>query len=743
MTSAGFRSIKAEHFKKRGDEAVKLGNCRDAWELYSQAIKAEPDRELMSRVLSNRALAYSKGGRHADALADAQQAATLAPTWDKPWWRQGSALLGLQRTPEAIAAFVKAWKVSQGSEECGKMMWAVLQKLTRQELAEGMLRHLSHLESQGKVGPAELEECSTDQMLEAGIMHLKRQHNGAVRSSPHLLMYSRWLKQDADPAEAYSERAAIFCYGKCFLQGRADARQAVHLFKTKLQAEMPPTLVTRQALAEAYQRLGDAFLAEKDHPDTDYTHGLKAFRQGLSLHADNGRLQQGVEAASPHVTTFQIEQIELEIQAEDMDTVGLPSTAESAALHGSMPPIIADAILSFPEAKQTGLSGRPREMLKAGLAAAAGLPQHAIMLEGVQRQASGRGLQLRFSLTIAAPSAAEDVIRSLKAGAGAALKDADLIALLGPLHSTSIKVSLPGARVQRNVTSGTAAAEECMGESRSHEAADTTADGGAAAKQLTRPTQPKTDLELPYKMYRLVRADGKAVERPNKHPFCMSRVYYDATEKPEEVWTEVADGSCRWRQSGSEIKVICLKVPAELTGAQLHVQIEPYRVRVARKGCEEVFFEGELERGIVPRESIWEAGQGRAEDGFMLHLHKMNLELLRQHWAHSEMWWPRLLRHHSPIAWDDYEKDYSDLPAPVMQRHKAAEALKDADRQLENSEKSVRDILQERDDIRKRTRQERLHEMRTGAKASWVSIDRRWGADGALVSAAPVQTSAA
>ena len=27
-------------------------------------------------------------------------------------------------------------------------MWAVLQKLTWQELAEGMLRHLSHLESQ-------------------------------------------------------------------------------------------------------------------------------------------------------------------------------------------------------------------------------------------------------------------------------------------------------------------------------------------------------------------------------------------------------------------------------------------------------------------------------------------------------------------------------------------------------------------------------------------------------------------
>ena len=40
----------------------------------------------------------------------------------------------------------------------------------------------------------------------------------------------------------------------------------------------------------------------------------------------------------------------------------------------------------------------------------------------------------------------------------------------------------------------------------------------------------------------------------------LCRIYYDGKEKPEEVWAELADGSCRWRQTGSEIKVICLKV---------------------------------------------------------------------------------------------------------------------------------------------------------------------------------------
>lgn len=49
--------------------------------------------------------------------------------------------------------------------------------------------------------------------------------------------------------------------------------------------------------------------------------------------------------------------------------------------------------------------------------------------------------------------------------------------------------------------------------------------------------RPKLDMELPYRMYRLTRADGTAPERADKHPFAMSRIYYDAADKPEEVPT--------------------------------------------------------------------------------------------------------------------------------------------------------------------------------------------------------------
>ena len=43
--------------------------------------------------------------------------------------------------------------------------------------------------------------------------------------------------------------------------------------------------------------------------------------------------------------------------------------------------------------------------------------------------------------------------------------------------------------------------------------------------------KPKLEMVVPYKQYRLVRADGTAPERLIKHPFCMSKVHYSAKGK--------------------------------------------------------------------------------------------------------------------------------------------------------------------------------------------------------------------
>ena len=77
-----------------------------------------------------------------------------------------------------------------------------------------------------------------------------------------------------------------------------------------------------------------------------------------------------------------------------------------------------------------------------------------------------------------------------------------------------------------------------------------------------------------------------------------------------------------------------MQVPADLSPKQLAVTFEPFSVRVATRDGSRVFLEGSLERGIVPKECLWMQGGGCGEDGFLLLLHKMNLELL-QKWAGS------------------------------------------------------------------------------------------------------------
>ena len=53
----------------------------------------------------------------------------------------------------------------------------------------------------------------------------------------------------------------------------------------------------------------------------------------------------------------------------------------------------------------------------------------------------------------------------------------------------------------------------------------------------------------------------------------------------------MADGSCRWRQTGSEVKVIALRVPPDLAPRQLSVAFEPFALRIAHAASGEVYLE--------------------------------------------------------------------------------------------------------------------------------------------------------
>ena len=57
---------------------------------------------------------------------------------------------------------------------------------------------------------------------------------------------------------------------------------------------------------------------------------------------------------------------------------------------------------------------------------------------------------------------------------------------------------------------------------------------------------------------------------------------------------------------------------------------KPSKLHMMRVETMQVYLEGELERGIVPLESAWMHGRGCGEDGCLLMLQKMNLEVLQK-----------------------------------------------------------------------------------------------------------------
>lgn len=56
---------------------------------------------------------------------------------------------------------------------------------------------------------------------------------------------------------------------------------------------------------------------------------------------------------------------------------------------------------------------------------------------------------------------------------------------------------------------------------------------------------------------------------------------------------------------------------------------------------------------------------GDDDDGFVLYLKKMNLELFKGKAAPCDSWWDRLFNSHGDIRFDDYDKDLTDLPTPI------------------------------------------------------------------------------
>ncbi|PSC67238.1 Tetratricopeptide repeat 28 [Micractinium conductrix] len=830
---SGLRRLKSEHLKSRGDEAFKAGRFREACERYAEAIELCPDKGSLPALHSNRSLALGKAGRWGEALAEAEAAAAAVPAWHKAQWRRASALLALKRVPEAVLALREAWCLASSSSsgeadggaaaaaadatECSTRLWAAVQKLTREELARGLLAVLAQMQAAGALAAPEEEEASEQEQVEALFTQIKLEHKNKRRPGPYYRRYLRWLQEGVQPGEAYAERSAVHAWAKCYLQARADASEALAALaaaqrqqqRQRAAADGPqaggggggapqqaaaadsqlqkqqqsaaggggaaPLTPHRALMALAYERLGVACLAEKGHADRDCRAAAKAFLRAVEL---GENVQEYLQEASEELSLEEMNEVEREVYNEGpLDGAGAGWRGTSLAAGQRLFRVLL--CLAFPTARAGDCSSHARELLRASLAAAAGVEGGDVMIERVMAPIAARpALRVVVSVKVGSdllkasrlakavggsgdgcgggggeqqqqqqhadqqpqgpdtPPAEprqqqqdaqmQDAESSLNSQQQAKQRQQELLSVLGG-EALVARLGQPDASACiaeiEDVTPACAASEAERAEQEAINKGEVEVPAHKD-RRLAVPARPKMELELPYKLYKLVRADGKPAERVDKHPFCMSRVYYDQQEKPEEVWTEIADGSCRWRQSGGEVKVLALRVPADLPPKQLAVDIQPYSLKVFNRSTGDVYLEGTLERGVVPEDCFWTHCGGEGEDGCAISLRKMNLEVLQKHWLHSEMWWPKLFTAHGAIAWDDYEKDYSDLPSEVLERHRLTEAIQEDSKRLENRERTHREQLQERDDARKRVRQERLYELRTGTRKSWVSMHR-------------------
>jgi len=741
--------MKAEHIKKQADAALKAGNLREAYTKYTECLEIKPDEFGNDKIYANRSLAYSKALRYEEALKDADKAIECNSMWAKAHWRRGEALGFLKRYPESLKSFHKGWMLEPENKEFSKRIWWSIERHTREQIAEGIIDMLQDLETKGLIDPATHETVARSEMIEGlfkqiYIWHLDKPHPG-----DYYKYYLKYVKEGMAPGYAYMERSHMYAGANCYLQARVDAQLAVNFWEKVRETDhdllayrLPRCLMDQPGttrpfkwlqlnpLGLAYYRLGEAFEAERDHPDNTWVEATKAYTRAVDLDHENTDYQGHLGDAGSFLSNKQMASVLSEIYNEAGKNLENPILCGIVDKpDGQQSLWRCEGMIRFPEAVPRLFSAKARDLLRGSIAAAVGVTKLKVMIDKVRppnlvkKDGLPPSLEVHFQVQVGVEKElAEAFVEKFRKSpldviGGTALTEGRK---MGPIEVETAEVKI----VDITPIIQKANEEEEEVEEEEESSSDEDEDTWYKKNNMLIPARPKMDLELPYRSYKLVYTNGQPVERTDKHPFCMSRVYYDNKERPKEVWAEMSDGTCAWRQSGDEVALMCLKVPKGAVRSDLEVTVEMRYIKVANRRSGEVYLQGKLFREIIPEDSVWTTGDGTRDEGFMMYLKKMNLELYQKHWQHNRMWWQQLFEHHAQIVWDDYDKDYSDLPAPILQEHFLNEARRDKERHLEHFEKESRERLSDRNDMRRRKRQERLNELRGNQKQDWVLMDR-------------------
>ena len=783
-TTKPLNLIKLNHFKTKASAHLKDGNYIAAYETYSMCIdmvlessssssssqkKRNKDETLVLESLyCNRSLTYEKAGKYTLALEDALK---CRDTNSKAKWRAAMALKGLNRFPDALECFRESYRLLPASEqpsyfgEYNKVICNVTKRLTREDLGRYVMKEVNAV-----CLPPRLETVTKLEQEEAMFRAIREEHSQNRKPGDYYTYVAKWVLKPMSLSMAYIQRSQMFYKANCFKQARLDAAMAIENCKGGVSRKESMKESEKETKKEekneeeeeegkedeynmsykeasiyvkyndrslkvepfAWYLLGKGFQGEpgfsKEDFVPDHNAAGKCFARAQHLDPDNEMYRNAFRAMTSNLDNAEMSAV-LNDKHEQYETSEFGIVDYDSNTDGDVYLGHGKVTFECVNAKLMMFTTASRFQLREYISKSANIELKKVLIESVK--------------LVSSPSTKEDENNENKA--------------FSPSSSTSLCVEFQmdfasdnehAKRYMNAIDKEQKIVLKTLGLGKfsfvgiEYVAAKTLSFKGygfgrilqeeiSAGKEIVVAQRPSKAIDLPYQNYKLTHSDGTPIERVEKHAFGMTEIHYDKGHmgrNKENVWVSLMDDSIRWRQSSSEVKVIVNTVPKDrYTKHHLDVSIKTKSLKITDRDTKEVYVSGELEYHVLPESSSWYHLQGDGEDGFVFLLEKANLKLLSKadDCEHADMWWDRLFSAHCKIAFDDYDKDYSDLPAPIMNTHLAFEHSKQSVSHIEFEETQERDSCQAKDDIRKRERQERLNVLRGGgAYKSWVRLER-------------------
>ena len=783
-TTKPLNLIKLNHFKTKASAHLKDGNYIAAYETYSMCIdmvlessssssssqkKRNKDETLVLESLyCNRSLTYEKAGKYTLALEDALK---CRDTNSKAKWRAAMALKGLNRFPDALDCFRESYRLLPASEqpsyfgEYNKVICNVTKRLTREDLGRYVMKEVNAV-----CLPPRLETVTKLEQEEAMFRAIREEHSQNRKPGDYYTYVAKWVLKPMSLSMAYIQRSQMFYKANCFKQARLDAAMAIENCKGGVSRKESMKESEKETKKEekkeeeeeegkedeynmsykeasiyvkyndrslkvepfAWYLLGKGFQGEpgfsKEDFVPDHNAAGKCFARAQHLDPDNEMYRNAFRAMTSNLDNAEMSAV-LNDKHEQYETSEFGIVDYDSNTDGDVYLGHGKVTFECVNAKLMMFTTASRFQLREYISKSANIELKKVLIESVKlvsssstkedenkenkafSPSSSTSLCVEFQMDFANDNEhAKKYMNAIDKEQKIVLKTLGL----GKFSFVGIEFVAAKTLSFKGYGFGRILQEEI-----------------SAGKEIVVAQRPSKAIDLPYQNYKLTHSDGTPIERVEKHAFGMTEIHYDKGHmgrNKENVWVSLMDDSIRWRQSSSEVKVIVNTVPKDrYTKHHLDVSIKTKSLKITDRDTKEVYVSGELEYHVLPESSSWYHLQGDGEDGFVFLLEKANLKLLSKadDCEHADMWWDRLFSAHCKIAFDDYDKDYSDLPAPIMNTHLAFEYSKQSVSHIEFEETKERDSCQAKDDIRKRERQERLNVLRGGgAYKSWVRLER-------------------